>query len=1135
MKQYLKIFFLFFLSATFSYGQQSVDGMRVGRDANGNINKAMYFKNGQTLIYLVQSKNITKFEANWPTQKIIEYINQSLNVQLDISLATSICLERIGDSYLEKYNDFENTEKFYMAATNILNEIGNIKRAGYMYFYLGMLYHDFNFVANAKENYNKAIEIYSTLPDPFLSGYSSVLSRIYDKYKEKKDYQEAIPYLETYIQLLVNVFGNENLELIDLYVKLGDDFWNAGLKDFAIDSYLKSLLLKKNIHGAQSKEYFSSLRYYADSFWNQNFMKQAEPLYVELLENKAIDKFYDKITINSKLLEYYVETLEFRKMIPAAESLKEEIKNMPRFYSIVLFGKRKGIYNEMLNLLGTLNLIVGEFDTAEMYFNDYLNSINMSRKGKKEDMGATLISLAGVYLKMYNINKAKDYVVEGMTMLEQIKKTNNSAYASGLNVLGIIAIFDGEYEKAQEYLIQSQKSALRGGVYEIEFAIGLGTLATVYTYNGDFDKAEITFLEAISIFEKHGFTYLREYANLLGNLSLLYSKKGDFENALKFNENAMIELTIIEEIHHPDYFTKKHNQSMYFEAAGNLTQAVNLALESNQSIIELVDKNLLIWSESEMEEYISNNISRYFDCNYSMFLRLSDLYPELGGRAYDNQLFFKGLLLNSSKKLQEIVSNSNDLELYKLNKRQLEISLEMQTIYSNTINKKTEEIKALSRELDDVQKKIKNKVYKLELPINFKFPEENSFHKIKKILKFNEAAIEFVSFKYYDIVRETDSIFYCALVLRPEFQFPKIIFLCEGKQLENLLDLHPIQLYDSENLELFKKIIEPIILELNGVKNLYYSPTGLLHRFSFSAIPMMGGGVLSDRFNLYNLASTRNLIVQDMPFDGETGFLYGGIDYNTNFETLSRLDTNHKNKTINDVSVYGASQIFRGSEWKYLPGTRTEVEHISQLLQRGGMVSYTLIGQEATEESFKSLSGNSPSIIHVASHGFSFPPEEKKDFRAEIINSRSLQVFYNVDHPLMRSGIIFSGANNTWVKGSTFVGIEDGILSAYELANLDLSNTQLVVLSACETGLGDIKGNEGVFGLQRALFMSGVKSMIVSLWEVPDIETMELMTLFYGYLIDGKSLQAAFNLAIVEMKNRYPKQPNLWAGFVFIR
>jgi CHAT domain-containing protein len=1137
MKNLLLVFVsvLLLSISTSGISQTSGDGMRVGRDANGNINNAMYYKGGQPLTHWVQTLNITQFNGNWPPQRVLDYLNQALEVDLDISLATSICLERIGDIYLETRKDFGNTEKFYLAATSILEEMGNTTRAAYMYYYLGLLYHDFNKPPQAEEYYAKSLAIYSRMPEPFSSGYSTILTRIYEKYKEQNDYIKATPYLETIAELIKGALGEEHEQMMAIYVHLGDAYWNTGREEEGVESYIKSIPLVKNKYGVDSKEYFEVAKAYADRFWNEGYKKQAEPLYVELLENNRVENFSDKLNIDSQLLQYYTETLEWSKMIPAAERLKDAMKNMPRGYSILFLGKQKGAYHDMVNVLGTLYSMVGEYDTAERYFLEYLDAMKSSRSRKTEEIGSALINLSMVYTKMYNLEKAKSHVAEGMAMLEQIGKSELDVYASGLSILGGIAMFEGEFDKAEEFMLKSQASAPRGGIYEPDYAVGTGTLATIYWYKGDNKNAEINYLEAINIFEESGYTNLREYANLMGNLSMVYSKTGDFESALKWNEKAIIAQTSIGDTNHPDFLPKKLNHSMYLEGLGRLNVAKAEALESNRKVIELVDQNLLVWSEKEMEAYIDQNIYRYFDSYHSMYYRLARDFPDVAGRAYDNQLFLKGLLLQSSQKVQQAVAGSNDSELRRLNERQQQLRAEMEAIYSVPANQRSQDPARLELEFDAIQKQIKQRLVSLGTPVNMLLAQEKAFLQVLNALKPDEAAIEFLSFKYVDIVRETDSIFYCALVLRPGYDFPKMVFLTIGNDLEPLIDQHPDQLYGKGNIELYQKVIEPLAPYLEGVKNIYYSPAGLLHRFSFPAIPLPGDGVLSDRYLLHNLASTRNLIADQRPFSSETGILYGGIDYNTDAATLARLAGNYQYELLADAGNVAATRNFRGSEWTYLPGTRAEAEQISQLLTRARIYSLTLTGQEATEESFKSLSGKSPSIIHIASHGFSFPPEEKDDFRREMMDARSMQTYTIAEHPLMRSGLVFSGANHTWAKGTPPQGAEDGILSAYELANLDLSNTRLVVLSACETGLGDIKGNEGVFGLQRALFMAGVNSMVVSLWEVPDMETMELMTLFYGHLVDGKPLDAAFHLAKEEMKSLYPGQPSLWAGFVLIR
>ena len=134
--------------------------------------------------------------------------------------------------------------------------------------------------------------------------------------------------------------------------------------------------------------------------------------------------------------------------------------------------------------------------------------------------------------------------------------------------------------------------------------------------------------------------------------------------------------------------------------------------------------------------------------------------------------------------------------------------------------------------------------------------------------------------------------------------------------------------------------------------------------------------------------------------------------------------------------------------------------------------------------------GKSPEIIHIATHGFFFPGEktgsdnqDKETFRGGIPDKPA---FTESENPLFRSGLLLAGAGRAWSNLQTIHGVEDGTLTAYEVSNLNLNNTRLVVLSACETGLGDIHGSEGVYGLQRAFKMAGVHYMIISLWKVPD-------------------------------------------------
>ncbi len=226
----------------------------------------------------------------------------------------------------------------------------------------------------------------------------------------------------------------------------------------------------------------------------------------------------------------------------------------------------------------------------------------------------------------------------------------------------------------------------------------------------------------------------------------------------------------------------------------------------------------------------------------------------------------------------------------------------------------------------------------------------------------------------------------------------------------------------------------------------------------------------------------------------------------------------------------------RGSTWNYLPGTLKEINSIDSLAKLFQVPATIYRGTAALEETYKNYGGGvSPAIIHIATHGFFFPDPEKK-FKSSLGSLQDdKQEFRTSANPLNRSGLLFAGANHIWVGETLPPGLEDGILTAYEASNITLSRTELVVLSACETGLGDIKGSEGVFGLQRAFKAAGANYLMMSLWKVPDSETAEFMKEFYHALFSGQTIEQAFSLSQRVMKNKYRKDPYKWAAFVLVR
>lgn len=342
----------------------------------------------------------------------------------------------------------------------------------------------------------------------------------------------------------------------------------------------------------------------------------------------------------------------------------------------------------------------------------------------------------------------------------------------------------------------------------------------------------------------------------------------------------------------------------------------------------------------------------------------------------------------------------------------------------------------------------------------------------------------------------------------------------------------------------YRHIWEPLAPYLQGVHTIYYAPSGLLHKVSFDALKDPEGRFLIDRYALHRVISTGDIPAIKSRYHAQSVedksiALFGGANYDLEAETIA-AEVNHIKQPLSSYQLTYRTlpdALSPGTNWHYLPGTLQEVKRISSIVTALDWKTELYINHTATEDHLKMLSGsNAPVILHIATHGYYYPEVQEDHERSRMI-TEGKNIFQLSKHPLMRSGILLSGANQKW-KGQSeedSPDIEDGIVTALDIANLDFNRTELVVLSACETGLGDVVSGEGVMGLQRAFRLAGAERMIVSLWQVPDKETAEMMALFYHHLAaSSEGYYTAFRKAQEEMRLQHPNDPIKWAGFVLI-
>ena len=617
---------------------------------------------------------------------------------------------------------------------------------------------------------------------------------------------------------------------------------------------------------------------------------------------------------------------------------------------------------------------------------------------------------------------------------------------------------------------------------------------------------------------------------------------GDYKAAEPYYKQALeiIKKALGEE--HPS-FTSSENSYAYFLAKTNIEkESYEILFKNFTKKLTLIANNFEWLNDNQKEAYWKKE-SSFYD-NLSWFANEAYLkVPEAIGLNYNSALVTKSKMLEAKISSENYYREVDGLREDLAYRRRLLAKMESEG------STEKDRLDKLRKEADSLDKRLT-----ISWP-EYAQQKKNlsiTWDQVKQNLENGEAAIEFVRFK-----NEDDSLYYYnALVVRKRDLFPRLIKLCKEQDVKAISPKMGFSAY-------YPLIWQPIEAALKDIVTIYYAPVGELYNIPFSAIYSSKGkgdevlaakidkrGVvietekanteqnaeyLMDRYTMHQLTSTRYLAMGlkqkvKEPI-GNTMAMVGGVNYDYLPGTTSTPKKNKKDKNANRSSETVAGKL------AYLEGTKTEVEQINQQVTTATWQTKLIENNNATEETITKLEGKeAKGILHIATHGFAF---SEYDFKDTTVNKNSLRYSYRYStNPMVRSGLILAGGNWAWTGSDTLTKLgaeQNGILTALEVSQLNLKNTKLVVLSACETGLGKIEGSEGTFGLKRGFKLAGVEQIIVSLWSVPDKETMELMTIFFSDLTKTLNPVISFSNAQKEMRNKYPTDPEKWAGFVLVR
>lgn len=635
----------------------------------------------------------------------------------------------------------------------------------------------------------------------------------------------------------------------------------------------------------------------------------------------------------------------------------------------------------------------------------------------------------------------------------------------------------------------------------------LSSAAVIYQELGYIDEAVDRLKEGLTVCEGNGI----DSPLLYNNIGYIHLSKGDPVKAVPYFEQGYKVAKL------PNERIEIGTNLALAQYLGHIEGADTTAISVSATIRQSIADMFAFLSANERSQYWAHYEQYVAVLNHIIYQCGS---PDNYGAIYNNLLATKGILLRSTNRMREAILSSGNADNINAYNRLLQLRRGLSNITDE--NKR----KTVMADIEALDKQLTREVSEYADMI-----AQADWLKVQSTLKSGDMAIEF--FNIGKVLQGEDAVdldgqpMYAAVLIKQK-GLPKVVELCTESQLDSI---PYTSLYTSNDL--YDSVWGPLKSELKGMKRIYFAPDRDLYQIGIEYALRPDGKRMDDVFDIIRLSSTQSLVENHGQVERwEHASLFGGLHYDLDASDLiaeSRAvpSNTHASRAISlrDTRDGVEDLVYTGSE----------VSKISELLTNKGIGAMTLTQGKGTESAFRGLSGKPMDVLHLATHGFFWSEAEaqQRDY-IHFLSTPLQRPNQGNDLSMLRSGLLFSGANIALAGEELPDDVEDGILTAQEIADLDLGKVDLVVLSACETGRGDVKG-DGVFGLQRGFKLAGARSLLMSLWKVDDEPTMVLMTEFYRNLLDGKSKVESLRLAQQHVRQQPGwESPEKWAGFILL-
>jgi CHAT domain-containing protein/Tfp pilus assembly protein PilF len=945
---------------------------------------------------------------------------------------------------------------------------------------LALLYDNQGKYAQAETLYQRSLAIREKALGKDHLSVANSLSNLAVLYRKQGKYVQAEPLYQRALAIREKALGKDHPDVATSLNNLALLYDSQGKYVQAEPLYQRALAIRKKTLGKNHPDVANSLNNLASLYYSQGKYAQSESLYQRSLAilEKVLGKDHPSVATSlNNLASLYDNQGKYAQSEPLHQR------------ALAIREKTLGINHpdvaNSLNNLASLYYSQGKYAQSELSYQRSLAILEKILGINHPDVATSLNNLASLYDSQGKYAQSEPLHQRALAIREKTLGINHPDVANSLNSLASLYYSQGKYAQAeplyQRSLIIREKVL---GTDHSSVATSLNNLAALYRNRGKYAQAEPLYQRSLIIREKVLGTDHPDVATSLNNLASLYYGQGKYAQAQPLYQRSLIIREKVLGTDHPDVATSLNNLSGLYYNQGKYAEAIKLHNQSSAIQEKELSRVLIVGSERDKQDYI-NNIST--SPNASISLALKSHRTDADRLALTNVLRNQGRVLDATvATIQSIKPRLKDRpDLQKLFD-EWKIILQKQAALTNSklSQNNPQAYRARYQDLEQRGQNLESQLSR-QSAVFRQTVAPVELEKIQALIPQDAALVHIVRYQPYNPKEgETNrwgSPRYAAAILHSTGN-PHWVDLGAALEIDKNIQTFREYLQDGSSTvnrkrnqiahTLDAQLIQPIRKHLGNAKHILLSPDAALNLIPFEALQDENNKYLIEHYTFSYLTSGRDLLRFSTALPSrQAPVVFSEIDYQANFSPLAtQAETNQIQK------IFPNAQIIRDRA-----ATKTALQQVQ-----------------------------APQILHLATHGF-FTPASK-------------DTITNLDNPLTRSSIVLAGSDSR--SGA-------GILTALEASALDLYGTQLVVLSACETGLGDISAGEGIYGLRRALVIAGSQSQVLSLWKVGDAATVELMKLFYQNLKAGMGRHEALRDAQLKLlRHSNYQNPYNWAAFI---